>query len=291
MDHKEITIMEAGKETMVLVKVPSYEDIEEADNVYNSKVAELVRMNKRGKKMLLRVELDEFLRESGFWTEQDEIDVAKLQAELDETLKAVKKGGIKLSDGREACIRAGELRAQVFAILAKKQKFDDTTVEAVAENERTDYLIYKCTCYPETMQDYWNSFEDMKNDKVSEAYRKASGAMFEFMNGISADVDKNLPEVRWLRRFNFVDDNLNYTDRKTGKPVDRFNRPVEVLDEDLDLAEITDNFYGDIKEESPYLDDDGTEVVDEEKPKTPKRRTRRKPKSDPKPEAEPVSDE
>jgi ribosomal protein L17 len=267
MKRKDFVIKEADdKESMLSVKIPDYEQLEEADKVYASKVASLVRESGK-RKLLLRQEVDTFIRETKIWTTEDEDKVAELNIEIDGLLNKLRKGGLKVSEGREICIKIGDKRKEMVSITQKRQIFDDTTIESLSESERTDYLIYSSTVSAESGNTYWESLEDMKNDKISEAYRKASTIMVEMMYGINNEFEKRLPENRWLKKYNFVDDELNYTDRKTGARVDKTGKPI--IDSTELVKKYIDNLQGEIKEEQPFVDDEtGSPVVSENKQET-----------------------
>jgi hypothetical protein len=102
----------------------------------------------------------------------------------------------------------------------------------------------------------------MKADKLSDVYRKAGVASAEVIYGVNTEFEKRLPENRWLKKYNFIDDDLNYIDRKTGEKVDREGKTVKMLEEEV--AKQINTLQGEISEEQPFLDEDGTPVVVEE---------------------------
>jgi hypothetical protein len=266
MSRKEFKITEGnGQEVTLAVRQPQYQDYEEADGIYAVKVASIVRENTGRKKLLLRSQLETFLRENGIWTDEDEKKMLKLHKELEEKLKKLSKGGMKVKgEGRPLAISVMDTRKEIVKIRGKRQVFDDITIESISENERVDYLIYSCTVYAKDGNNYWDSFEDMKNDKTSEAYRKASVLLLEMIYNISPEFEKNLPENKWLKKYGFIDEELNYVDSKTGEKVDRDGRPVKDIQEEIQkqLAIL----QGDIVEEAPFIDDEtGEPVIKEEK--------------------------
>lgn len=260
MQSKDFTVIEEnGKEVLLSIKIPEYEDIEESDRVYAAKVSELIKESTNKRKILLRRDLDKFLKDGGFWTDEDEKNIDGLQRDIDILLTKMKKGGSKLSDGRKWAIQTMDKRREIVRIMDKKRLFDDSTVEAMAENEKNDYLIYCSTVYVSNGDRYWMSFEDMKNDKLSNTYRKASVAAYEVFYNINPELEKNLPENKWLKRYGFIDDDLNYVDRKTKKIVDKNGQPVEEIKKAIEKQ--YENLQGDIIEDSPYIDDETNEPV------------------------------
>ena len=49
---------------------------------------------KGAKKLLLRQELDNYLKEAGIWTEEDQSKINKLYLEIEDLLAQLKKGGL-----------------------------------------------------------------------------------------------------------------------------------------------------------------------------------------------------
>jgi hypothetical protein len=264
--RKDFSILEGEKEVLLSTRSVQYDDIKEADEVYASKVASLVRQNNK-RKLLLRSQLDDFLRSTGVWSKEDEDKITSINTEIDSYLSKIKKGGIKAAEGRKLCIDIMDKRKEIIKIMSKRQIFDDTTIESLAEAERNDYLVYCTTVFADSGEKYWPSFEDMKIDKDSDAYRKASSNALEVIYGINPEFEKRLPENRWLKKYNFIDDNLNYIDRKTGEKVDREGNKLK--DYEDKVIKHFENLQGEIVEESPILDDDtGEPIVNNQEVKT-----------------------
>ncbi len=262
MKTKDFTITEdSGKEVKLSVKPPQNEDFEESDKVYGARIAALIRESSgpTSRKLLMRSKVEEFLRDQGVWSEEDEKNVRALQEEVDSLLTQIRRGGIKLSDGRELAIKVMDKRKEIVRIMSKRQMFDDSTIEAIAESEKVDYLIYACTVYAQDGKNYWMSFEDMKNDKTSQAYRKAAVIAYEVIYGVNPEFEKRLPENRWLLKYGFIDDDLNYIDRKTGKRVDKTGKPVDEIIQEVQKQK--DNLEGEIVEEKPFIDDETNSPV------------------------------
>lgn len=238
----------------LLVKTPSDEDLNEADKVYSTKMTRLIKNS--SDETLVRTKLDEFLRREGIWTAEDENKAVKLQLRIDSDLAKLRKGGISLSDGRKLAIDALEARRELFRLIQKRQQYDDLTMESQCESERLDYLIFASTVYVDTGEKYWQSFDQMKEEKNEDLYNKASVLFFQLIHGLENDVEHTLPETMWLKKYKYVDDELRFVDRKTGTYVNQDGRPLE----DKDISSLTNNMYGDIEPEQPFIDDDDKPV-------------------------------
>jgi len=252
-ERKTFTITEddSNKQVELAICSPQFEDFEESDRVYAAKVATLVRDSVH-KKLLTRRELETFLKEQGIWTDKDRLVVKEYQDDITTLLTKLRKGGIKLSEVRQICLEIADKRRDMVKVLNKRQIFDDTTIEALAESDRNDYLIYISTVYSDG-KNYWQSFEDMKNDKLSNAYRRASVVVYETIYGVNPEFEKSLPENKLLLKYGFIDKDLNYTDRKTGGFVDREGKPIEQLQKEAAVQ--YDNLQGEVVEETPFVDD------------------------------------
>lgn len=254
MDKKEFTIVEPdGKEIKLVFRQPTYEEITEADKIYASKISELIRENTKGR-LVLRQEVNKFMRESGLWTEKDEKELQEAHNYILDALGKLKKGGTKLTEGRQLAISIMDKRREIFNLNRKFNFLDNATIESVAENEKNDYLVYAGTEYADTNERYWNSFEDMKGDKLSTAYDKAANVAVTVLYNVNTDFESDLPESKWLKKYNFVDKDLNFIDRNTGKRVDRDGKPVEELEKELNQRVY--NLLVDVSEpENEFIDD------------------------------------
>lgn len=230
------------------IKQPSFQEIDEANSIYSSKVAELIR-EKGNKKLLLRQEVESFLRENNIWTDKDEQRIDALQKDIDSLLNKLRKGGEKAINGRKYCIQIKDKRQEIVDLWRKRQSIDNSTIESAAEADKLDYLIYLSTVDKEGKK-HWESFEDLQEAKDTVAYAKASGAAFEVFLGIDRNIEKNLPENKWLKRYSFLDDSMHYVDRKSGVRVDRDYKPLVDVDT-----------FKEIEEEKPFLDDDETPII------------------------------
>lgn len=256
--RKDFTVTVDEKEIKLATRVPLQSDVEEAQRVERECVARMIRDGKN-RKLLLRVQLEEFLKEQGIWTDADAKKIDDLKNKIVEQLGQLRKGGLKLTEGRAIAIEITDNRMRMLEIMKKRQAFDDTTVESTAEAEREDYLVWTCTVYADTGKNYWNSLEDMKADKFSDVYMAAQRNLNQFIYGFDSEFERKLPENQWLKKYNFVDDELRFIDRKTGKHVTKNGQDIE--DVQKKANEDFQNLQGEIVEEAPFIDEDGTPVI------------------------------
>lgn len=270
MARKTFKVIEGNdKEVELAVRPALSDDFEEADRVYAAKVSVLVRDADRKKNVLLRREVETFLKEHNIWTTEDESKIKNIQTNIDDLLFLLRKGGIPLSEVRKTCIKIADKRGEMVKIMSKRRIFDDVTIESFAETDRNDYLVYICTVYNSDGRNYWQSFEDMKNDKLSDAYRQASTLVYEIVYGVNPEFEKMLPENKLLVKLGFVDKDLNFVDRKTGEYVDKEGNPLNLVKEVEEKINRFNSLQGEIAEEVPFIDDETGQPLGEEKVENP----------------------
>ncbi len=249
----------AGKTIKLTTKALGYAQFEEADKVYAIKMGTLIRDEP---KILLRQNLDQHLRGAGIWTEEDDEKLSQLNKDVDRLLDKVRKGGQKLSEGRRLCIEVMDKRKEMVKIGEKRRAFENITAEYLAEAEKMDYIIYISTVYADSGKNYWESLDDLREDKRTVAYEQAYLSALQKFFGVDGEFEKRLPENKWLKKYGFVDDNLNYVDRKTGDKVDRDGNSIKSIEEQI--VKEAENLIGEIQEEAPFIDDETNEPVKEE---------------------------
>jgi hypothetical protein len=253
MTTRDIVITQDGKETLLTITKPNDRDVEASRHVYSAEIAKQVRI-KGPNRPLLRLELEAHLKNSGIWTEEDEAKVEALRADIVEQHNILRAGQGGLKDvGRKAALKAMKLREEIVNVYVKRRYLDDNTVEYHAEQAQRDYLNWACTVHAEDGSNYWSDVEAMKLDKASQAYDKALTIIMEDMYGISPDIEKNLPEQKWLRKHKFLDEQGNYINPKTGEMVDEDFTPYSQVQEKN--IQILQSIFGEIQEENQFVDD------------------------------------
>lgn len=257
MKNFEVTLEDGTQKKLVVRKITA----KDSDAAETAKAARVASLIKSGEKILSRLEVDDYLKANQVWTDEDNAKVQAMNEEVHELLNKLRKGGIKLSEGREIAVAVNKKRIEILRVSAKRRAFDEATIEAQAENERNDYLTYLCTVTEDTGERFWNSWEELKEDRSSDAYYKALSAVITSIYGDGGEFEKNLPENKWLRKYNFVNDELQYIDRKTGSFVDEDNNPITQSNDET-IKRLAD-LAGDIIEEQPFVDDFEVETKEE----------------------------
>lgn len=220
---------------------------------------------------ILRKTLDTMLIQQGLWSTEQQAEVDKIDQEIRDKLVQLKKGGIKLSEARDLAIDIRIARMQRTILLSERNVHDELTADAISENAKFDYLVSVCVKDEEgkpvfvDVEDYREKSED--NPYASDAAAKLSGMLY----GLDDNWEYNLPENKFLKKFNFVDDELRLVNKdgkfvtKDGKLIDNDFRYINEDGEFVDVdGKRIDKDGLPLVEFSPFLDDDGNPISDEQ---------------------------
>lgn len=260
---REFKITIDGNEIEVMAKKPTNADYNDAERVRAKKVAELIRSSK-DEPILSRVQLDKFLKDQEIWTDEDEDKFVEMQKFIQDGEAKLRKGGIKLSEAREIAINVYFKRFEMVDLMAKRQVFDDATLEAQADQAQRDYLIF-CSLHTKDGEKLFENIDEFYEFKETDEYYIAINQTSPILYGETETFEKQLPEYQWLKKYNFIDEDANFVDRKTGERVDRFGKAINQT-VDIKVQDTT---------EEPFIDD--YEEVDT--PKQTKKSTRKKKQS------------
>ena len=279
---------EAQEKEFAVVR-PSLQLLNEANKLRSKLFTQLFESG-----TMLRQQVDTHLKDRNIWNEKLQAEYDAVQSEVIEKTQRLERGGIKLSEARDLAIEISEQRLQLVSMLVDRSDIDNLTCEGQADNERFNFLFANCLVYNDTEEKvYPDGLEGyMKNTSTDVAVKGATE--FYYLMSNSESLDDQLPENRFLKKFNFVDDDMRFLERgtdrlitKEGKYIDEngfyiaYNDDGTTYHVDTDGNQVEDRVSSD-DEPLPFLDDDGnpldTEgnpVVLEEKPK-PKRKRRTK---------------
>jgi hypothetical protein len=279
---------EAQEKEFAVVR-PSLQLLNEANKLRSKLFTQLFESG-----TMLRQQVDTHLKDRNIWNEKLQAEYDAVQSEVIEKTQRLERGGIKLSEARDLAIEISEQRQQLVSMLVDRSDIDNLTCEGQADNERFNFLFANCLVYNDTGEKvYPDGLEDyMKNTSTDVATKGATE--FYYLMSNSESLDDQLPENRFLKKFNFVDDDMRFLERgtdrlitKEGKYIDEngfyiaYNDDGTTYHVDTDGNQVEDRVSSE-DEPLPFLDDDGnpldTEgnpVVLEEKPK-PKRKRRTK---------------
>jgi hypothetical protein len=235
---------------------------------------------------LLRRQLDDELKKRKLWNNQLQAEYDTLQFEVIQNTMKLEKGGIKLNEARELAIDTAKKRQQMVEMLVARSELDNHTCEGQADNIKFNFLFANCLVYNDTGEKvYPNGLDEyMSNSETDYAIKGAT--QFYYLISDTESLDEQLPENKFLKKYNFVDNNSRFIERNTGRLItedgkyidndgfyiayneDGSTYRVDITGKKLDIKEEPEEIF------EPFLDDDGSPVVLEEKPKTKTRRKR-----------------
>ena len=275
-----------GKNRTVAIIKPTPENTRQSQKVYNRTFRDALESG-----ALLRQKLDTYMQEQGLWNEEKQKQYDKLVDGIIQDEKIIKKGGIKLSEAKSIAIKMSDSRRDIRDLISEKTTMDGNTAEGQADNARFNYLMACCTVDPDTGKPI---FADEDGNPCLSTYEEASadeylvdaaGKLAEMLYGVDDDYEAKLPENKFLKQYDFVNEDLQFINEE-GQTVDREGRLVNnkgrFVDEDgnfVDKDGLRVDEDGDyVMEQSPFLDDDGKQIIEEkkDKKKTAKKKTETK---------------
>ena len=279
-------------EIALFLKNPNVKDKREAKRVYNTILSDALNCGAP-----LRAKLPDILKKQDLWGDDKQAEYDAFVDSLYKMENQLHEGGIKLSEARDIAIKVRETRVNMRMLLAPQASLISLTAEAQAEDEEFNYLVSKCTVYNTNRnKSYFSGYEDYLSRMDETASIMIATKFAELYRGFWNNED-SLPEVQFLQKFNFVDDEMRLINKDghlvdfEGRLINQIGQYVELDGDgndvvtDLDGVELDGKGFPKV-EFKPFLDDDGKPIcVDAQKDgkkapvKTPKKRGRPKKKT------------
>lgn len=209
--------------------------------------------------ILTKKELSKILKDRGIWDknkEQEEVEIINKIQSLERKLylgAGFDGQKAKISDGQKIAIEMRRLRIALRDLIAEKISMEENTAEALSDNAKFDYFVADCTYY-ENGEKVYTSIEEYNKKSSDEIAFSAASALAEMLYQVDSKFEESLPENKWLKKFNLVNQDLSLVN-KNGELVD------------LDGRKITEDGYylnndgKRIDRDGNLLDDDGNYLV------------------------------
>lgn len=255
---------EDGVDVEICVISPTHKMIQDASLVYNMKMASCIREGQvSGERLLLRAEVEEYLSKTGVWSNTDKLKMEELGMGIRARELMLRKGGLKISEGRQIAIEMNELRNQMLQLYTKRQQLDSATIESAAENHRFNFLASKCILQKSIDKPCYKDFNDYLNRSHEIVAIEGAKKLAKMLYGLEESIKSSLFEIKWLKRAGFINEEGKYTDR-SGKLTDKDGRHINengrYINEEGNLIDISGNLVdtkGDfIIEPKPFVDDE-----------------------------------
>lgn len=255
-----------GKSFKLAVLRPTNKINQEGNMAYNLRMASLIRSGSKNgsNRLLLRAELEEYLVKMGVWNLDDSLEVEKLAIQIRAHELMLKKGGIKLSEGRAVALQMAEKRQEIMAKHAKRQAFDSATVESQAENFRFEFLLIKCLVSIDDGDPYIKNHDSYIDRQDEIAVIDGAKALANMVYGLEESIHHNMFEMQWLKQAGMIDDDGRYV-KPDGTMTDRSGRLVNKDGRYIDdKGQMVDTFGRPVDEHGNLLVDVSKPFIDDE---------------------------
>jgi hypothetical protein len=227
--------------------------------------------------VLTKKELGKILKDRGIWSADKEDEQEKVIEKLQKLEKKLYLGKddtkkLKLSEAQDTALEMRMLRFQLRELISDKISMEENTAEALADNAKFDYFVADCTYY-ENGEKVYKSVEDYNQKSSDQIAFSAAGALAEMMYQVDDKFEDNLPENKWLKNHQLVNQDGSLVNDK-GDLVDQKGRKINkfghYLNDDGQRVDIDGNLLdenGNYIEQAVYENDLTTDSSKETKKK------------------------
>lgn len=247
-DIKTVEVNSGSEKVKLVIKRPTNAILSQAQRVAAKAWTDCVRDG-----IMTKKELEKFMKKQGIWDADKDEAQTKIAQEISDLEKQLFVGGthkgskLRASEGKDIAIKMRMKRNELRDLIAEKIALEQNTAESISDNSRFDFLVSSCT-FHENGNKVYSSLEDYKDNADSDLGFAAATALASMLYSVDKDFESKLPENKFLKMFNFVDEDLSLVNDK-GETVD------------LDGRKIDKNGYY-INEEGKRVDKDGN-ILDE----------------------------
>jgi hypothetical protein len=270
-----------GKSVKVMLKTPGPQEYRDSQIEYNKAFRKALDSG-----ALLRQKLSDYMTEQGIWNEAKQAENDRYVEEINAKESIINSGGIKLSEAKDIALELRGLRYEFREFIAEKNALDQNSVEGQADNARFSELVRLCMLNPTTKKPYFQTQKDYDASGDQPWVAQASSELASMIYGLDPDYDNKLAENKFLKEFEFVNDDLRLVNSDghlvdiEGNLIDEDGRYVAYRNDEqteenkyfvnrsgVEVVSITDD-NGDVtwvekgKEvRQPFLDEDGNPII------------------------------
>ena len=277
--EKTVEVNIDGNKVKIIVKKPNNVVLSQAQRIGAKAWTDCVRDG-----IMTKKELEKFMKEQGIWDDGKDKEQKTLVDEISSLEKKLFIGSqghtkLKASEGKEIAIKMRMKRAELRDLIAERISLEQNTAESISDNARFDYLVANCAFY-ENGQKVYNSLEEYQSRADAEPAFTAASTLAAMLYSVDKDFEAKLPENKFLKMFNYVNDDLSLVN-KEGETVDLEGRRIDKngfylneegkrVDKDGNLLDESGNYVPTVE----YItDDDGGQEAEDKKEKRKKKTT------------------
>lgn len=240
-----------SKNIKILVKKPNNQLLSQAQRIAAKAWTDCVRDG-----IMTKKELSKFMKENGVWDAAKDNDEEQLKndlAALERKLYVNGNGGqLTMQEAKEIAIQMKLKRSELRDLISDKLSLEQNTAESLSDNARFDFLVAKCTYNAETKALIFKTLDDYSQRADSPIAYSAASALAQLLYSIDKDFELRLPENKFLKQHNLVNEDLMLVDDNNslvdtdGRKIDKFgyyiNEEGQRIDRDGNLLDDDGNY-------------------------------------------------
>jgi hypothetical protein len=266
----EVKLTENGtdKTVKIVVKRPTNALLSQAQRVSAKVWTDCVREG-----IMTKKELEKFMKEHDIWNDNKDVEQKKITEEIARLEKELyvsgKNGKLRASEGKNIAIEMRKKRIELRELIAERMSLEQNTAESLSDNARFDFLVANCTYY-DNGQRVYKDIEDYTANSDGDLAFSAATLLAQIMYSVDKNFEAKLPENKFLKMFNFVNDDLALVNDKgervdtEGRRIDEFgyyvNEEGKRVDKDGNLLDDNGNYIPSVT----YVDDKGKKLSTKE---------------------------
>lgn len=241
-----------GNKVRALVKLPTPKDYRDSQVAYNKAFRQALDSG-----ALLRQKLNDYMRSQNLWDDEKQKKYERIVNEISSMEDVLKGGGIRLSEAKKIALDLRNKRDEFKELLAERNALDANSAEGQADNARFGALIRLCVLNPDTKTPYFPEEKDYDAQSSQPWVISAAEKLGGLLYGLDPNYEKNLEENKFLREFEFVNDELKFIN-KDGHTTDSEGRLIN--EDGRYVAYRNDEDYKG-RQNAYFVNRDGEEVV------------------------------
>lgn len=271
--EKMIEVEVNDNKVKIIVKKPNNVALSQAQRIGAKAWTDCVRDG-----IMTKKELEKFMKEQGIWDDGKDKEQKAIVEEISALEKRLFVGSqghtkLKASEGKEIAIKMRVKRAELRDLISERISLEQNTAESISDNARFDYLVSSCAFY-ENGQKVYNSLEEYQSRADAEPAFTIASTLAGMLYSVDKDFESKLPENKFLKMFNFVNEDLSLVN-KEGETVDLEGRRIDKngfylneegkrVDKDGNLLDETGNYVPTVE----YITEDEEDKKEKRKKKT-----------------------
>lgn len=179
--------------------------------------------------IMTKKELENFMKAQDIWNDEKEKQQKEITQSINDLEKQLYIGSkgkrLSKSEGKRIAIEMRIKRNQLRDLIGERMSLEQNTAESLSDNARFDFLVANCT-YDENGQKVYKDLDEYTENSDTEIAFAAATALAQMMYSIDKDFEARLPENKFLKMFNFVNEDLSLVN-ENGDTVDTTGRRID----------------------------------------------------------------